>query len=109
MFRDGLFSLVYLDGNHAYRQFSIDLANAMRLVQDGGVVCGDDMELPLDAFDVDHANQHREEDYIQEKYSGIWFHAGIALRLKEVFSSVSMRNGFWAMRKQADTWTFVDL
>jgi predicted O-methyltransferase YrrM len=41
------FDVVFIDGAHVYDIVSSDIANAKRLVRDGGILCGDDLELTL--------------------------------------------------------------
>jgi len=52
------FQIVYLDGSHLYDDVLDDIRNAARLLCDGGVLCGDDLELQqceCDAEFIDRA------------------------------------------------------
>ncbi len=51
------FDIIYVDGSHAVDDVTFDVAQAMRLIRDGGIVCGDDSELPREAVD---AEEHRD-------------------------------------------------
>ncbi len=104
-----IFDLVYIDGDHAYTQFRKDLLNYMKVVKTGGIICGDDLELHPNEIDILHAKEHCEEDFILDLKSKVYFHPGIALGINEVFGDVSMKNGFWVMRKVKDEWKTVNL
>ena len=103
------FDFVYIDGDHSYTQFSQDLNNYMKVVKVNGIICGDDLELFPHEVDIQHAKQHCDEDFILDKKSQKYFHPGVALGIHEVFENVSMKNGFWAMRKLQDGWETVEI
>src|SRR5207249_9617995 len=42
---DKHYGLIYVDGSHKYDDVSFDLSAASRLLRDGGILCGDDLEL----------------------------------------------------------------
>lgn len=98
------FDFVYIDGDHAYKQFKRDLLNYLPVVKENGVICGDDLELNPNEINIQNAKNHCEEDFILDTKSNQYFHLGIALGIKDVFGSVSMSNGFWAMRKFKGGW-----
>lgn len=98
------FDLIFIDGDHAHTQFKKDLINYMPLIKDKGIICGDDLEhLPQD-IDLGFARNHLEEDYIEDASNNQKYHPGIAVAIQEVFGSVSMKEGFWAMRKIGPEW-----
>ena len=39
------FDLIYPDGDHSYHGVSVDIDNCCSLVRDGGILCGDDLEI----------------------------------------------------------------
>ena len=98
------FDVVYIDGDHAYTQFKKDLLSYQKFLKNGGVICGDDLELDPNTIDLDNARAHAEEDYILDPKNERNFHPGVALGVLDVFGSVSTVNGFWAMRKNGDQW-----
>lgn len=104
-----IFDFVYIDGDHAYTQFKKDLLNYMKIVKINGILCGDDLELFSDEIDNLNAKRHCEEDFIFDPKSKKYFHPGITLGIKDVFGNVSMKNGFWAMRRAKDGWETVIL
>jgi predicted O-methyltransferase YrrM len=103
------FWFVYLDGDHAYSQFRRDLDHYMPLVKIGGVICGDDLDLPVAKVDLQNAIRHKEEDLTEDPQERVFFHPGVSVALREVFGDVSMNEGFWAMRRRAAGWEKVAL
>ena len=107
LFLSEKFDLVFVDGDHAYSNVSRDLRNCARLVAEGGILCGDDLELQLPQVDVNYAQQMSEVDYIQDPKTGKWFHPGVAVAVKEMLGTVSVWEGFWAMRRRGNRWESV--
>ncbi len=103
------YDIVYLDGDHCYAGISADLDSGCRLVRDGGVICGDDLELQGHQVDASIAAQRPKLDKQRDEASGTVFHPGVTLAVAERFGEVSAWNGFWAMRKVADGWQRVNL
>jgi Methyltransferase domain len=100
----GSFDLVYVDGDHAYSSVKQDVENAKRLVSDGGILCGDDLELELAAVDEANARANRERDFICDPRTGQWFHPGVTLAVSESIGGVASWDGFWAVQKNGDSW-----
>jgi len=98
---DGYCDMVYIDGDHRYPYVKSDIEQALRVVKDGGVVCGDDLELEVDELpgwvDIDRVrNSYRE---IPE-YGNVGAHLGVTVAVWDtVGRNVSNCNGFWAIRK----------
>jgi len=103
------FHLVYLDSDHSYAAVSEDLHRASNLVVDGGIICGDDLELQAHEVDASIARERPKLDKAVDPNSGTEFHPGVALAVAEAFGPVSSWHGFWAMRKEGDTWQPVSL
>src|SRR6266478_2286873 len=51
------YQIIFIDGSHLYDDILHDIVQAKRLVVDGGIVCGDDLELTADLVDP---TVHRE-------------------------------------------------
>lgn len=98
------FDLVYIDGNHAYKQVLRDITNAIPLVREGGILCGDDLELQLSVVDVENARRNSEADFILDPKTNQKFHPGVTLAVAECFGEVSAWDKFWVMRKVGRTW-----
>jgi predicted O-methyltransferase YrrM len=104
------FDLIYIDGDHTYRQVRADIENAQPLVRDGGILCGDDFELPFDKCNRALALKWAEigAEYVYDPASGFWYHPGVTVALAAVFGKVSRRAQIWAMRKSGAAWLPVD-
>lgn len=94
--RPGQFDLVFIDGSHIYEAVARDIENAMPLVKEGGILCGDDLE--LQASVVTDARAYSHLDFICDP-SG-WYHPGVTRAVAEKLGEVSAWSGFWAMRKR---------
>ncbi len=102
------FDVAYIDGDHTYKAVLADLKVACELVKDGGILCGDDLELQLDEIDVAYAKTQISSDYIEDPRSGKSYHPGVTLAVGELFGRVSVAEGFWAIRRQGGRWVQVD-
>ena len=96
----GSFDLVFVDGDHTYAAVKSDVALAIPLVRDGGILCGDDLEKQF--FEVDAATCLAADavDFIPDPASGTRYHPGVTRAVHELIGPVSSRAGFWAMRKE---------
>lgn len=106
----GSFDLVYVDGNHRLDVVRADLAEAKRLVAEGGIVCGDDLELQRDELDPTALSRALDIgcDYAPAS-DFVSYHPGVTAAVAEAFGMVSAWEGFWAMRRSANGWTTVSL
>lgn len=106
---DESFDLAFIDGNHTYNHVLADLRAATRLVRDGGILCGDDLELQSFQIDLAHAQSQTESDYIKDPHTDQHYHPGVTLAVSELFGRVNAWSGFWAVRKCNGQWKPVDL
>jgi len=111
LFQDSSFDIVYIDGDHVLEQVTEDIQLAKRLVREGGVLCGDDLELQMDECDTEFASDQAKAkvDYIEDKKTGTSFHPGVTLATWNEFGRVSAWDGFWGMTKFAANWERFDL
>ena len=107
--RKDFFHLIYLDGNHSYTGVTEDIKLACPLIQDGGIICGDDLELQFHEVGGSSARDHPEADKWIDHKTGTVFHPGVARAVAERFGEVSSWCGFWAMRRDGDSWVQVSL
>ena len=49
------FSVVFIDADHTYDYVKNDILNSTRLVQNYGIICGDDLNLQISEIDKNHA------------------------------------------------------
>ena len=113
--RDESADMVFIDGSHFYSDVLNDLKESSRIVKDGGILCGDDLELQLHEVDLAYARAHRDNDSLKDPNTKIQFHPGVALAVGEFFSAkggqaapVSAWKGFWAMRKVGGGWQKIE-
>jgi predicted O-methyltransferase YrrM len=109
MLREGGFDIVYVDGSHYYADVVADLAEAKRLVAEGGILCGDDLEQQLAEIDEPHARANLDRDALVDPRNRKPYHPGVTLAVAEALGPVSAYTGFWAMRRQGDGFVAVDL
>ncbi len=106
---DESFDLGFIDGNHTYHHVAADLRAATRLVREGGILCGDDLELQSFQIDLAHAEAQTESDYIKDPHTGHHYHPGVTLAVGQLFGRVNAWSGFWAVQKCNGQWKPVDL
>ena len=96
------FDLIFVDGAHTYDQVHKDLISCVPLLRDGGILCGDDLELQAAMVDIEFQNRNLEFDFICDPKTNEWYHPGVTLAVAEHFGAegVSVWEGFWAMRKR---------
>src|SRR5688500_15597361 len=99
------FDVVFVDASHLYEDVRADLQDALRLVADDGVICGDDLELQLgDAALAARPSGGRAADFVEDPLSGIGYHPGVTAAGAETFGRVSTWSGFWAIRRVDGEW-----
>lgn len=103
------YHLVYIDGDHSYEAVRNDIDNSLPLVMEGGVICGDDLELQADECDtlIVDERPHLDLHYIPD--TDKHFHPGVSRAVGECFGRVSAWYGFWAMRRRNGIWEDVSL
>jgi len=109
LLNDNTFDVIFIDGDHAYTPVLKDIKNSLRLVKDGGIICGDDLNLQLLKVDKENTLKHAEDDFIKDPKTGRNYHPGVTLAVAEVFGEVSMWGGFWAMQKWGDEWQKISM
>lgn len=105
----GYFDLVFIDGDHSYAAVSADLKAAAGLIKDGGILCGDDLELQLPEIDLEYARTQIESDYIRDPRSEREYHPGVTLAVAESIGAVSSVVGCWAVRRRGDRLERIDM
>lgn len=109
LFGNKRFDVVFVDGDHTYASVLKDITNSARLVSEAGILCGDDLELQIPRFDLEHAKEHKDKDYILDPKTNEWYHPGVSLAVGEFLGEVSAYEGFWAMRRRGGSWEKVEL
>jgi hypothetical protein len=100
------FNLIFIDGNHLFEAAYKDISNAAPLVKDGGIICGDDLEVQYqDLAGGGNIEILNNVDVWTEPDSRKRFHPGVTLAVWKYFKcEVSCWDGFWAMKKNGDAW-----
>ena len=106
---EGEFDLVYIDGDHCYESVLEDIKLSAGLVADGGIICGDDLELETQNVDALIAKENPRLDKYFNKELDIVYHPGVTLAVGETFGPVSSWDGFWAMQKNGSEWDQISL
>lgn len=109
LLKPGSFDVVFIDADHTYEPVKKDILLSMPLVKEGGVICGDDLNLQMHEVDQKNAKENGERDFIKDPKTGRNFHPGVTLAVHEIFGEVSMWGGFWAMQKKGDGWQKIAL
>jgi len=104
LLRDEAFDVVFIDADHTYAPVKLDILLSQRLVKDGGILCGDDLNLQLHQCDKKVAMANKNMDFVKDTKSGRNFHPGVTLAVAEIFGEVSMWGGFWAMQRKGKEW-----
>lgn len=109
LLRENCFDVVFIDADHSYTPVLRDIKNSLSLVKDGGIICGDDLNLQLSQVDKDNTVRHAESDFIKDTKTQRNYHPGVTLAVAEVFGEVSMWGGFWAMQKCGNKWNPISM
>lgn len=103
------FDIVYLDGDHSYRAALADIELSRRLVRDGGMLCGDDLEFQAHELGDRLPDDPDGPEYIVDALTESAYHPGVTRAVAEAFGPVSAWVGFWAMRRRGKAWEPVSL
>jgi hypothetical protein len=104
MLKNEQFDIIFIDADHTYEPVKKDILNSIPLLNDGGIICGDDLNLQMFECDQDLAKKSGEKDFIQDTKTGRNFHPGVTLAVDEIFGRVATFGGFWAIQKQKSGW-----
>lgn len=104
------FDLVYIDGSHEREDVLFDLQQAKRLIRNGGVICGDDLELMKNQIDPDTHNValDKNTDFVVDPRTGVSYHPGVTEAIAEMFDGVWREYGLWCVGRSGDQWSIPD-
>lgn len=105
------FDIVYIDGSHLYDDVLLDIQLAKKLVRDGGIICGDDLELQRNEIDQQEhfATVQLQKDYVYSSTANRSYHPGVTEAVAAEFGKVSAWEGIWAMKKCDAHWEKLEL
>ncbi len=94
------FDLVYIDGDHSYGQVLRDIEHGLEVLNPGGIMCGDDLEIQADAVQPELLEIHSEigDGWAVNPETGDGYHAGVTRAVSETLGRVSSWHGFWAVK-----------
>lgn len=100
------FDVVYLDGSHKNDDVMHDIEQAKRLIRQGGIICGDDLELARSEVDpaAHRSALESNADFVFDPLSGHWYHPGVTEAVAESFSNVWRWYGLWGVEREGDGW-----
>jgi predicted O-methyltransferase YrrM len=103
-FQPGTFDFIYIDGSHYYEEVQEDIRLAKSLIKDGGIICGDDLEVEPTAARMELARRNVHRDFIKSEEDNLSFHPGVLLAVYEHFPAVTNNAGIWAVEKRGGDW-----
>ncbi len=108
-FKNNHFDVIYVDGCHFFDEVYQDIVISDKLLKEGGVICGDDLELQLNDADAEFALKNLAEDFVLDPKSNVHFHPGVTLAVDKFFGEVSNYEGFWIMQKSSARYEKISL
>lgn len=103
------YDIIFIDADHTYNSVLNDIKKSLDLIKEGGIICGDDLNMQLDEVDKINAKKNHNKDFIKDTKTGRNFHPGVTLAVDEIFGNVNSWGGFWAVQKSGDNWINISL
>ena len=108
--KEGTADIIFIDGNHSYDAVLRDITVSSTLLKDGGILCGDDLELQYQEVDQTAMNGFKYSDVITDPKTKKRYHPGVSMAVYDYFKmEVSTWEGFWAMQKKRGKFSKVNL
>lgn len=107
--RDEYFDIVYVDGFHGYSVAAADIRNGKRLLREGGILCGDDLELQAAECDGEALRRQAEQDHGMDPQTGQPYHPGVTLAVSEALGPAKPFQAVWAFQKRGDDFVPIDI
>ena len=105
------YDIIYIDGSHQFEDLLSDIQYAKQVVKTDGVICGDDLE--LQKFQVDQSEHEQllrtKQDHSYTTRAGTNYHPGVTEGVALEFQSVSVLDGFWAVKRIGGDWQQIEL
>lgn len=103
------YNVIFIDADHSYDAVIKDIKNSLDLIEENGIICGDDLNLQMHQVNADNAKVNRNKDFIRDPLSSKNFHPGVTIAVDEVFGKVHSWGGYWAVQKKKDSWENISL
>lgn len=100
---------IYIDGSHRYADVAFDISESRRIVVDGGLITGDDLDLQVPDVSIEEVCAKLDLEFHADPNPERSFHPGVTLAVHEAFGSVSKHEGFWLMQRFGDSFVPVAL
>jgi len=98
------FNVIFIDGSHDAVSVIHDIKASIPLLSEGGIICGDDLELQIGEVDYTFAENNKHVDFCRDPLSNRYFHPGVTIAVHQELGEVSAWKGFWAMRRRCSRW-----
>jgi len=107
--KDSSQSVVFIDADHTYNFVKKDILDSLRIVENYGIICGDDLNMQMMDIDKKFAIENKNKDFIEDPKTKRNYHPGVTIAIEEIFGEVSTWGGFWAMQKINNEWKKISL
>lgn len=104
------FDVIYIDGNHSYGHVLNDIVHSIDVLECGGIICGDDLEIQADQISEPVLLTHSEigTGWAVNPQTGDGYHSGVTRAVAETLGTVSSWHGFWAVKDTEIGWDLID-
>lgn len=93
------FDIVFVDGAHDHKSVLSDLTLGNLLLKEGGIMCGDDLEVQIPDIPQALVQMNAHKDFHND------YHPGVTLAVHQYFrQKVWSEYGFWAIKKTQAGW-----
>ena len=108
--KEGVADIIFIDGDHSCDAVLRDITVSSTLLKDGGILCGDDLELQYQEVDQTAMNSFKHSDVITDPKTKKRYHPGVSMAVYDYFKmEVSTWEGLWAMQKKQGKFSKVNL
>lgn len=94
------FDLIIIDASHLYKEVLLDIINSKKILNESGLLIGDDYEVPFSS--VSHLNFNKnlkKLDVFYDFKTKTRFHPGVTLAVFQEFGNIKSRNGLFCLKK----------
>jgi predicted O-methyltransferase YrrM len=108
--RDNVADIIFIDGDHSYDSVLRDIQLSAPLLKNGGIICGDDLELQYYEVDQITIRKFKDYDVIQDPFTKKRYHPGVSMAVYDFFKmEISSWEGLWAMQKYQNQFCKISL